>query len=1627
MISFRNRENFQKKIFSAFSIIICLCMVCGLVWAAQMTANAEEHTDHCVCGSTTDVGDHTHINVTWTAWDGMSAIEYTDNTAYVYLTKGATPSSAIEVTDGNTLNLCLNGNTLSRSATVLDVKGDATLNICDCKGNGKIESSSGGAIQVTTVNSSNARTTLNLYGGKVRSDAVLDSGTIVLYNNDHENEQTVAVFNMYGGEVCNNDSAVYASYAGIGSGCYNINIYGGKVTCEGGCGFDFNNNKNVTMQVSGGTITSGNWGINLCSGNTLTLSGNPRLEDKKYYSDSAGIYLPQGASFTVKDDFKGNASVMQALGRGASAKGVIATPEAGESLSGKAQYFTSAEEGYFVECNTNGNLQLTACTITGQPTANNNYTVTASGGTDANKVEYQWYSATKGNVAVTDKNAAKGSDSGYRGDYWNEWYTTVNPKSSEEVAWDAFTLHMAEDDVLTVRYQASDYDNSGYYGSFKSFKLTKDNKTVEGKRDDGSYNTTYTFTAPSEGAYTLTATATPGSYKSSDGIRYNLSCGFSATVTAYVAGTELSGKTAAKLDTTELNGKKYLCAVTWEGKTTLYSSAVDIAEHTHSYQYTANENVITENCSCGHIETATLELDSDAPRVYTGSEIMPLEIIYSDGWAGDKNITITYSNNVNAGKATGSITHKNIEAEKEFTVNNASLTNVKVEQTGTLTYNGTAQKATVSESASAVNSQPIKFTYSEAENGTYMENVPTFTNAEAYTVYYKASAPNHTDATGTFKVEVGKAPVTVKAKDGSKTYGENDPEFTWDITSGTRYLSDSLNVNIARKSGEGVGAYDIIASESLRANPNYDVTFVNGKFTIEKATLTVSAEDKTINYGDSAPVYTVTYAGFKNGDDKAKLSGTLAFDCDYQQFSNRGTYSITPKGYQSDNYDFNYENGELTVSPKKITVTINEKTSVYGNELQALTADNDNGIVNGDANVYELSTTASKKANVGKYDITGKGLDNNYDITFVNGAEAYEITRRSLTVSVVVANKKYDGKNTAVISGTPTLNGVVSGETVTLTNGVPTFASVKVGNGININFTNFSITGNAEKNYTLTQPSGITANIEAYNATGTEYRTTTGEWTNQDFVVTASSGWKLSLTNTADGDWVDSLTETAESDNGEMTFYVKNTTTGIISEVITKSYKIDKTAPVISGADSDKTYCAAVTLSITDENLATVSLNNNTVALTNGELTINPAEGAQTVVATDKAGNSTNITVTVNDGHTWDTGVVTTEPTYTQEGMRTYTCTVCSATKTESIAKLPSGGGSVSKPNTGSDNVVNKSEDKTAGTAATTTATVKPSAATTTADGKKTATTSVDDTTAGKIIDKAVTNKSTEVMVNTSTKEALTEATAGAVTEIALPEKTVQELSEKTEASVTIKSDAAEVTLNKKAVDGLAAQAGDDGYVKLVVETVKQEPKLMQVDLKLVTSKGTVSDFRGGNVSVTVKLNDSLATKELTCVYISDGGIYHKVNGTKNTNGTYTFITGHFSSYAIMALDEANEVIFEQTAKAKELAGKIQIKARSVKTKKGNIKVTLKITKGAASFKALKDMGYTLKYQYYRSTAMKKNYKAKFETLGKPYTNTDAKKGTRYYYKARIVVYDEEGSLVTKTDLKKCWYATRIR
>ena len=113
-------------------------------------------------------------------------------------------------------------------------------------------------------------------------------------------------------------------------------------------------------------------------------------------------------------------------------------------------------------------------------------------------------------------------------------------------------------------------------------------------------------------------------------------------------------------------------------------------------------------------------------------------------------------------------------------------------------------------------------------------------------------------------------------------------------------------------------------------------------------------------------------------------------------------------------------------------------------------------------------------------------------------------------------------------------------------------------------------------------------------------------------------------------------------------------------------------------------------------------------------------------------------------------------------------------------------------------------------------------------------------------------------------------------------------------------------------------------------------------------------------------------------------------------------------------------------AKAKSIVKNMKLTARSSKTAKKNIKAVLKSdAKVNASIKELKDLGFTVKYRFYRSTKKAASYKSTVTKKTASYTNTSGKKGTKYFYKVQVRVYDENGKLVAKTALKQCKYASR--
>lgn len=118
---------------------------------------------------------------------------------------------------------------------------------------------------------------------------------------------------------------------------------------------------------------------------------------------------------------------------------------------------------------------------------------------------------------------------------------------------------------------------------------------------------------------------------------------------------------------------------------------------------------------------------------------------------------------------------------------------------------------------------------------------------------------------------------------------------------------------------------------------------------------------------------------------------------------------------------------------------------------------------------------------------------------------------------------------------------------------------------------------------------------------------------------------------------------------------------------------LDNIRPVIGGIENGKTYCEAQTVTIDEKYIDTVTVNGTKVTLDeNGGFTLSPADGEQKIVVTDKAGNTAEMTVTVNGGHTFGEWASNGDGTHSREctvdgckGVETMACSGGNATCTE--------------------------------------------------------------------------------------------------------------------------------------------------------------------------------------------------------------------------------------------------------------------------------------------------------------------------------------------------------------------------
>ncbi len=305
-----------------------------------------------------------------------------------------------------------------------------------------------------------------------------------------------------------------------------------------------------------------------------------------------------------------------------------------------------------------------------------------------------------------------------------------------------------------------------------------------------------------------------------------------------------------------------------------------------------------------------------------------------------------------------------------------------------------------------------------------------------------------------------------------------------------------------------------------------------------------------------------------------------------------------------------------------------------------------------------------------------------------------------------------------------------------------------------------------------------------------------------------------------------------------------------------------------------------------------------------------------------------------------------------------------------------------------------------------------------------------------EILKQAAENKSAEIILEVSKAD----SKGADSVQLSLDVTFVKNVADKTNADLTVNTENGKVTLDQETIKTVLAEA-KGATITLEVSKVSKPTEAQKKAaganghlLKLTIKSGdkVISDFNKGKVKVVAEIVSKLLDKKVAAIHIADDGKIEQLAGRVLTIGGkkyYEFTTPHFSTFALVDADELGLEVNDEEAnivKIKELVSDMSLKARSSKTSKKNIKVTLTVDKStAAAIKEIKEMGYTVKYKYYRSTKKASKYQAKITKTTKSFTNTAGKKGTRYYYKARIQVYDKDGKLVAQTALKQCKYAAR--
>lgn len=336
------------------------------------------------------------------------------------------------------------------------------------------------------------------------------------------------------------------------------------------------------------------------------------------------------------------------------------------------------------------------------------------------------------------------------------------------------------------------------------------------------------------------------------------------------------------------------------------------------------------------------------------------------------------------------------------------------EHLGKLVVKKGAFEVTATGYAGVYDGQPHGITVRAPEDATVVfdtDNAYVDVTNGAVTVNYTVTRPNYGTVTGSQTVAITPAPVTIKVDDASKAFGAADPFFTGSV-SGLVSEGDLGAVSYVRP-GSGTDEDAAVYLGALTAryteNANYEVTLVDGTFTIAPLTISADAPSNVVYNGQEQrwkPVVT---------DEKGNVlvegrDYTLSYS---EDLTNAGTVAVTIEGMG--NYvgtlDRTYD-----ITPAEAVVRVNDSSKAFGTSDPAFS-----GMVENTFGQDKLGDIVYSRANadeaVGAYDGVLTATVNNPNPNYTYRVLSGDFTIAPADGNVVVANgvaKTYDGQPSAI-------------------------------------------------------------------------------------------------------------------------------------------------------------------------------------------------------------------------------------------------------------------------------------------------------------------------------------------------------------------------------------------------------------------------------------------------------------------------------------------------------------------------------------------------------------------------------------------------------------------------------------